>query len=173
MKNKLFTALLGLGLVFAFGCEPSQNQIASKLENEVIEKHDDAMAKMNKIQKTIHALEKLKHTYMVDSLNHAHHLAKLEDCDKAIMDLQDADKAMMDWMHQFKIPEEEVAAEEKIIYFNAEQIKINDVNTQIDVGIHEGMHFVRRFYDDLADEHKEIENHKSEPVDTSNADVAT
>lgn len=160
MKYKVLIAVVGM--TFMFGCEPTQEEIAKQKEEEVVAIHDEAMAKMEKIQTTVHALEKLKHTYMVDSLNHAHHLAKMEDCDLAIADLHAADKAMMDWMHEYKLPGKEVSDDEKIKFYDLEKEKIEKVNGQIEVGIHEGMHFVRRFYDDLADEQKEAKQHKDE-----------
>ncbi|WP_020530397.1 hypothetical protein [Flexithrix dorotheae] len=120
--NRLWVGLLTLAILI--GCEPTNNKNetenpAELKEQEVMEIHDIAMAKME----IIYNYEvKLK--------------AKLADqgpdstkINQYLEDLSIAHESMMNWMRNYKKPDGTRPQQEVITYLEKEKIKIEEVNT--------------------------------------------
>jgi len=119
---KTFIALfLGLSLL---SCKHNEVQSESTLESEVMQIHDEAMAKMSLIHRNKTILKKALES-STDEANKkalALHIKKL----------QEADDQMMTWMHNYQVPENNA---DKRQYLLQQKSKIEKVSQAIDLSI--------------------------------------
>lgn len=106
--------------VFFIGCQNNQsNHFAVDIDKEVMQKHDEAMAKLSEVLK----LKRQINQRLDSTFNQV-----IKDSLQAIsVRLYKADKMMLDWMHQYKTPNYET--DTAVTYLNLQLEKINKVHT--------------------------------------------
>ena len=122
MKTQIITMLL----IIIVACTNNTNtsNITTeiiKTKNQTIEKHDLLMARMRELRSL------KKEVLKKDSLS--------ESTNNIIAELDLADKAMWDWMHEFKVNYEAENDTLKLIYFQDNLTKINNVKLLFDSAI--------------------------------------
>ncbi|MFA9213026.1 MAG: hypothetical protein ACEQSR_04165 [Candidatus Methylacidiphilales bacterium] len=106
--------------VFFIGCQNNQsNHFAVQIDKEVMQKHDEAMAKSSEVLKLKRQInQKLDSTFN----------QVIKDSLQAIsVRLYTADKMMLDWMHQYQMPNYET--DTAVTYLNLQLEKINKVHS--------------------------------------------
>ena len=98
------------------------------METRVLQVHDEAMGKMDRIFILRQDLKKLR-----DSLGaRTRDTALVKSLEQHILLLQKADDNMMKWMHWYKSPEKTQPRQEAIRYLEQELLKITQVQKTID-----------------------------------------
>ncbi|MCB9233000.1 MAG: hypothetical protein H6581_15190 [Bacteroidia bacterium] len=128
MKKFLLSIAILIGL---WGCHPYQKEIETR-HAEVMQIHDQAMAKMDEIYAVMDQLKALdQDTSLTESEYH-------QKIDASIIQLQAADDAMMDWMHDYKAPTGDEDPQESISYLALQKAEIKMVNKTIDEALQMG-----------------------------------
>ncbi|MBF9255039.1 hypothetical protein I2I11_17205 [Pontibacter sp. 172403-2] len=130
MKKLLI--LLAVPCVLLTGCNsgPSAQEQKAALEGQVMQVHDEAMAKMSQtyhLRRDLRALRDTLEAQQADSV-------ALQQLQQHLQQLSKADEAMMDWMHQYHAPDS-MAHQQAMDYLRLEQEKINNVNAKMDSAI--------------------------------------
>ncbi|MEN7549455.1 hypothetical protein AAG747_16145 [Rapidithrix thailandica] len=139
MKHLQLTHVLLLCLFAVFTSCEKQNENET-LHKEVMEIHDDAMAKMGTLQELSTQLENII-TEKIDSTD----TPSVEKARNLILSLQKADAEMMDWMKAYKEPAKETPAEEVKTYLLSEKEKITEVQTLTNNSIQAAEEFISQY----------------------------
>lgn len=124
--------ILALLVVFTLSCKEKKETPEGPTQMEqVMAIHDEVMPKMGKLGKMV---GELKSKVDTTEMGQKYQLA--------MKDLQDANKAMMDWMMNFgdrfdseEILEGKELTEQKQIWLDEEEVKVNDLRDQINQSI--------------------------------------
>ena len=145
MKNNkyyLFTAILGLILIFSCAQLSQEERKYDALMQKIIDVHDEVMPKMGEISSLIKDLDNKIDT---TSVGQSHQ--------KAQNDLKDSYDFMMDWMNDFssKFPHDEEITNDDIEKFNTklklleeEEIKVNKLKNQINSSIDQAKKLLKK-----------------------------
>jgi hypothetical protein len=99
------------------------------LFQEVMDGHDEAMAKMGKLSGYQKQLDQ-----KIDSLRKAKSAAKVsfeKSLEKAKTDLKQAEEDMNKWMHEFSIDSAQDNIERRLEYLKSEKTKVRNVRNEI------------------------------------------
>ncbi|MFD2515098.1 hypothetical protein ACFSRY_14595 [Pontibacter locisalis] len=129
---KYFILLISFAVAMLGGCNQGEKPEEQKkeLEDQVMEVHDSAMAKMSTIyhlRRDIRALRDTLESQQVDT-------AQLAPLYNSILQLNEADEAMMNWMRQYKAPVS-LSHEQAMSYLQNEMVKIKRVKNFMDTTI--------------------------------------
>ncbi len=143
MKKQLINhtnLLFILSIFIGISCTKTENQETKSpsLVDQVMEVHDDAMAKME----AMHALESDIKTYL-SSLDSTSAQAEIEMGAERVQALADAEEAMMNWMRNYESPSEETPEEEAKKYLTEQKNSIGEVAQQIDNSLEKGKAFLK------------------------------
>jgi hypothetical protein len=127
MRKLLFFLLLPVLLA---GCQAGQTEEEhrTKLESQVMDIHDEAMAEMGTIYKLRRNLTRLRDTLQVQDTD----TAVIQELTTHIVRLNQADEAMMNWMRQYKIPDGQQSHELTMHYLQDELSKMRNVKQLMD-----------------------------------------
>lgn len=114
-----------LSLLGMAACSPSPQKKVEVLQQEVLDLHDSAMAKMGALY-----TERKELTYLKDSVVTGD-TAVQRQLAQQIEALVQADEHMMQWMRAYRNPEGK-QPEEALLYLQAEKTKIEQVRQEID-----------------------------------------
>lgn len=126
MIRYIMVAIMALGLL---ACGSNEAEELKALEENVMAVHDEVMPKMGTISALNDSLKQLYTVHKLDSLDVDS--ALLAEIDGHITALSRADEAMMQWMRNYERPGEDMPADEKRTYLEAEQEKINEVRDEM------------------------------------------
>ncbi len=122
-------SLLFLPFLF-FACNQHE-----KIYDEVMEIHDVAMAKMDRIMELKAQLNGQIEALNADTLGD--HSLKIEKMNSLLQNLDEADEAMMSWMREFHNNYEQVAKSEIMDYLEEQKERITEVGKQMNDAIAE------------------------------------
>ena len=142
---KKLACLLLLGFIFT-ACQSGdakqenseatseEDKLRTTLRAEVMEIHDDAMAKMT----TLYELET-----SIKSLVDSASTEDLKNAEEKIVKLKTAHDDMMTWMKQFKDPKKDMPVEEVKNYFSEQLLSIQKVQTATNTSISEANAYIQ------------------------------
>ena len=125
-----------------WACGNNEAEELKALEENVMAVHDEVMPKMGTISALNDSLKQLYTAHKLDSV--AIDSVMLATIDGHIQALSQADEAMMQWMRNYEKPGEDMPAEEKRTYLEAEQEKINEVRDEMLTAIAEAEAFLAK-----------------------------
>ncbi|NNF32925.1 MAG: hypothetical protein HKN68_02390 [Saprospiraceae bacterium] len=131
MKKNLILGLMSLVVFLFTSCKTEVTKRADF--KEVMQVHDEAMARMGEI----HDMKKQVESW-AETASDSTFITVSYDI---IKKLEMADEGMMSWMAEFKIPDGGPENEMKS-YFAAEQIKVDKVSEDIDRAINNALKFL-------------------------------
>ena len=112
-----------------------------KIYDEVMEIHDEAMAKMDQIMELKTQLNEQVETLQADTLSDQS--LKIDKMNSLVQNLEEADEAMMSWMREFHNDYEEVAKSEIMDYLEEQKERITDVGKQMNEAIAEAEAYLK------------------------------
>lgn len=130
MKHLLYCLNFIIPLVLVpigVSCTSNEQEHRQFLEREVLQLHDQAMQKMDKINQirmNLTSIRKATSTPESDT-------TISNPLINQIMALNKADDAMMNWMHQYRAPDS-LSHQEAINYLQEQLVKIKAVKIQVD-----------------------------------------
>ena len=130
-------------LIFLYGCSGNSNHDSHEnmsnvpksksdsLYKEVMDGHNEAMAKFGELQRYESVIKQLKDS--VESLKNksAENAALQKSFDSTLLQLQNAETAMNAWMDGFVPDKAGKTEDEKVNYYNGEKEKVSRVQEQI------------------------------------------
>ena len=125
MKNFLGATFL---LLILFSCNRHE-----KIYDEVMEIHDEAMAKMDRIMVLKSKLN--DHIKMMAEDTLSNHTSELNQLNTLVQNLEEADEGMMNWMREFHNDYENVAKSEIMKYLRKQKEKITLVGQKMNEAI--------------------------------------
>ena len=135
MNNKLFTQPIFIFLCLilgTWGCSDPWAPVHER-QKEVIEMHDTAMAKMDRLYELRKQLKSELDIETADT--NALNPERIQHLQMLISDLKTADEGMMEWMRAFEIPKQDQNKEDALAYLKTEMDKIQSVNLMMDKSI--------------------------------------
>jgi hypothetical protein len=128
---KLITLIACFGLL-SMACTDTKKQEKDLLK-DVIEIHDEAMAKSE---------QAIKSKMQLDSMAKSDNSLKQPEINKVINDLTTADKKMEDWMHQFNADNTGKSHEEIMQYLADQRKKVAQVNNQLSTAVSQSTQYI-------------------------------
>lgn len=128
---KLLTLIACFGLLLS-ACTDTKKQEKDLLK-EVIEIHDEAMAKSE---------QAIKSKMQLDSMAKSDNSLEQPEINKVINDLTTADKGMEDWMHQFNADNTGKSHEEIMQYLADQKKKVAQVNNQLSTAVSQSTQYI-------------------------------
>jgi len=136
LKRKSTIALLFLVLFsWLSSCVNTQQKSVEETEKEVMDVHDQTMAKLGQIEMLSQEIKKIIDELNMDTVKDQ--TASIEKLNDQLDELEKAHEAMMNWMHHYKPPEKDQQKEAALKYLNEEKEKINTVAQQMMTSIDE------------------------------------
>lgn len=126
--KKLLLIFFCISLLASCRQKLSETEQVQELETRVLQVHDEAMGKMDRIFILRQDLKKLR-----DSLGaQTRDTVLVKSLERHILLLQKADDNMMKWMHWYKSPEKTQPRQEALRYLEQQLLKIEQVQKTMD-----------------------------------------
>jgi hypothetical protein len=141
-KNQLFIIIAAVSLIWS-ACEGRGKEEETKLYDEVMQFHNEAMPKMAEVNRLKRQLKDYNETVSADS-------AALKDSlINSILILSKAEDGMNDWMSKFNYPNTQLSHDESMKYLSAQKDSVKKVNDDIFMGIAVAKGFLKSAPDSL------------------------